>query len=334
MSANVRPAGPAHWLFPKLNVKGWHVIACASFETRCTALAEWLLAGNGAVVSSSVVKIENPPSDAWSDASPIVDASCEALQRMLQAAPLRVIPLQLLDPVSRLSAQDGIGVESATSVVLDISTMPKRYFLFALRRLMASTTVKDLVVTYTRAQSYPEVPLCENALPPAALQGFGRIEPQRDRGRLVVGVGFVPLSVSELLERAKRAKLDFIFPFPPASPAYRRNWNLLSMLLPEGDIPRNTEIHRVNALDAFEVFERVISWSQGGALDIDMIPLGPKPHALGMAMAYLRLEGHGELTYSQPQSYGANYSTGVAVDLLGRPSITAYCLKYGGKPTF
>jgi hypothetical protein len=93
-----------------------------------------------------------------------------------------------------------------------------------------------LVVTYAAAGEYPESALCEDALPPTALQGFGRVAELRNKASMIVGVGYMPLSVEELVSQAKHAKLDFIFPFPPASPAYRRNWTLLSMLMPQ-DIP-------------------------------------------------------------------------------------------------
>lgn len=330
----IRPWGPAHWLMPKIGNKQWHLITSASFEDRCTAVADWMSAEGLTIASSTLLKISNPPSPQWTEASAIVDANAGILVERLSASPLTYLASSLLSPMTILVKDDPIKAHSASSVVLDITTLPKRFFLFAFKRLMDSAVVQDLVVTYARAATYPETPLCEDALPPAAFQGFGRIEPAGDRARMVVGVGYVPLSVGELLERAKTFKLDFIFPFPPASPASRRNWRLLSMLLLDDDIPRDTEIHRIHALDPFEVFDRVTSWAHSSSMDIDMIPLGPKPHALGMAMAYMRLGGRAELIYSQPQVYGAKYSEGVAIDANGRPEIVAYCLKKAGKAMF
>jgi len=85
-------------------------------------------------------------------------------------------------------------------------------------------------------------------------------------------------------------------------------------------------------MDAFEVFERVKAWGDGHI--IDLLPIGPKPHTLGMAMAYLRLNGYAEITYSQPQAYRYNYSRGIAMNSEGKPHILAYCLKLGGRQLF
>jgi hypothetical protein len=65
-----------------------------------------------------------------------------------------------------------------------------------------------------------------------------------------------------------------------------------------------------------------------------MLPLGPKPHSLGMAMAHLRLAGHAELIYAQPQAYRPDYSLGIPFDQLGMPDLFAYYLKRDGKELF
>lgn len=331
MNATLKPWGPAKWLFPKISANSWHVIASSSFEDRSVAAVEWLIAGGYRISSSSLFRIKNPSSSHWEIAKPKVDANFQELQRHLAGPNLKLIEIQLLSFPSGATAGGSLAPVGSDSVVLDVSTLPKRFFLYALRRLIADDTVRNLVITYSRAARYPEAAMCEDALPPAALQGFARTEPIRGAPRMVVGVGYVALSVEELLDKAKHSKLDFIFPFPPASPAFRRNWELLSNLMPD-DRPHNTEIHRINGMDAFEVCDRLVAW--GAGTDLDLLPLGPKPHALGMAMACLRLDGHAEIIYSQPQAYISNYSEGIAVDVDGQADIVAYCLKYQGQATF
>jgi hypothetical protein len=51
-------------------------------------------------------------------------------------------------------------------------------------------------------------------------------------------------------------------------------------------------------------------------------------------MAYMRLNGKAEIVYSQPQSYGAKYSEGVAIDSDGQAQIAAYCVKRDGIALF
>ncbi len=124
-------------------------------------------------------------------------------------------------------------------------------------------------------------------------------------------------------------KLEFLFPFPPASPAYRRNWSLLSRLMPI-DAPSN--VHRLHGMDAFEVCDRIVSWAEESSIEV--VALGPKPHALGAAMAYIKLNGAIELTYAQPQSYDHRYSSEIGLDSDGQPGILGYCLKRHGVRCF
>ncbi|WP_144113005.1 hypothetical protein [Paraburkholderia sp. BCC1886] len=328
---NLRPWGSIGWLLPKIGIEAWHVITSASFEDRCIALVDLMNSNGPRIKSSTLYKISNPPSESWTEAAPVVKANFDSLSASLSAQSTAIIEADLLSQLGSVLSLDQLNPDGSESVVLDITTLPKRFFLFALKQLVNSAKVQNLVVTYAAAKQYPEAALCENALPPAALQGFGRVQRLRNSPRMFVGVGYTALSIEGLLEKAGNSKLDFLFPFPPASPAFRRNWYLLSKLMP-ADKPFGTEIHRVHGMDAFEVFERLYAWGQ--FRDLDLVPLGPKPHALGMAMASMRLEGTAELIYAQPQSYHVNYSQGIALDESGRPKIYAYCLKHRGKVLF
>lgn len=319
------------WLFPKIEGADWHAIVCASFEDRCTSLAEWLSTGQASVRSASVFRIENPASKQWTEATPLVADRLLLLQNHLGATPYIRFDVNLWDsPIAAMTSASLVpdGVES---VLLDMSTMPKRFFLYAFKRLMENSAIKNLVVAYSRPESYPEVVLCENALPPSSLPGFAREEASHEDQRIVVSVGFVALSVDELFEQARRSKLDFLFPFPSTVPAFRRNWALFSKLVPS-ELPKSTQIHQVDGLDAFEVFWRLMAW--GKHFDLDLLPLGPKPHALGMAMAALRLNGTAQLIYGQPQAYNPKYSVGISRDAEGRPVVLGYCVKRAGRPLF
>jgi hypothetical protein len=327
----LRPWGPIRWLFEKVEHKKWHAILSLSFEERCLSLPLWLDRANHQITSACVLRIENPPSKLWSEAKPKIETHSTQLLALLAKSNLSIFHTELVSHPPAQFDQELINNATQSAVILDITTMPKRFFLFALKRLLSNTKVKDLVVTYGRAKTYPELALCEDALPPSALPGFGRIETEQSTSRLIVGVGYVALSVEDLLEKAKHQKLDYLFPFPPASPAFRRNWSLLSRLIP-ADFPRTTEIHRIHGMDAFEVFEKTLAWGQNYSLD--MLPLGPKPHSLGMAMAHLRLAGHAELIYAQPQAYRPDYSLGIQVDERGMPDLFAYYLKRDGKQLF
>jgi hypothetical protein len=329
---SIKPWGPINWLLPKLGVARWHIITSASFEDRCVALADWLAFHRCQINSSTLFRLINPPSKEWSKASPLVEANFNNLRECLGGHKLHIIETGLLDQLGPVINIGSLNPELHDSVILDITTLPKRFFLLAFKQLINSPAVQNLLVTYAPALSYPEKALFANALPPSALPGFGRVEITENTKRMCVGVGYTALSVEGLMEEARHKRLDFIFPFPPASPAFRRNWALLSMLMPSDPLPNDTEIHRIHGMDAFEVFERARAWGQYA--DLDLLPLGPKPHALGMAMAQMRLDGRAELIYAQPQTYRADYSRGVVQDNEGAPLVYAYCLKRNGACLF
>lgn len=313
-----------------MGAQDWRLIASLSFEDRCTALAEWVAAMPALLSSAVAFRIKNPPSMSWDQAVPRIAANEDILVRHLAGVPTEIRDISLLDYPSSAMNGDALFGLGGESVLLDVTTLPKRFFLFAVKRLIEDARVKNLVVCYSHAERYPEIPLCGDALPPTAMQGFGRVEERRDQHKMIVGVGYVALSVDQLLA-STHSQIDFIFPFPPASPAFRRNWKLLSLLMPT-DLPATTQIHRVDGTDAFEVCAKLVSI--GREADLDLIPLGPKPHALGMAMACLKLAGRAEIIYSQPRTYDVNYSTGISRDTSGRANIIAYCLKRNGSQTF
>jgi hypothetical protein len=217
-------------------------------------------------------------------------------------------------------------ISPEVSLLLDISAMPKRMFLFLVKRLMASKSIKDLVVCYTRPSMYKEGGLVDNAEPPAALPGFARVDSKGVDSTVIVSVGYMAFNLSDLLEQSRGKFLKFLFPFPPASPSIRRNWNLLNKLAPP-DIAMQTEIRRIHAMDMFAALEWLNSIHSELSGAIDMIPLGPKPHALAMALAHKNIGESAELIYSQPREYHPMYSSGINKTTDGSHDITAYCLR-------
>ncbi|WP_148290716.1 hypothetical protein [Sulfuricella denitrificans] len=218
------------------------------------------------------------------------------------------------------------------SLLLDISAMPKRVFLFLVKQLLSSPNVQDLLVCYARPEGYKEGPLTEDAEPPAALPGFARVTETDGGATLIVGVGYTAFNLGELLQQARGNDLKFLFPFPPGSPAFRRNWRLLHELVP--NIPIKTEIQRVHAMDMFAALDWITTVGKQATGTVDLIPLGPKPHALAMALAHRKIGDTAEILYSQPHTYSPDYSHGIAKTRDGRSHILAYCLRREGKDYF
>jgi len=217
-------------------------------------------------------------------------------------------------------------LQDASSVVLDISAFPKRYFMFLVNKLMDNGNVRDLVVTYTKPLSYPEGVMAVDHDPIASLTGFMREEEPEGATMSIIGAGFMQFSLSDYLEQAQGSEVNILLPFPPGSPSSRRNWNLMHRMDP--NIEMLPSIRRVHAMDFFHA----LSWVNGVvdgciAPKINFIPLGPKPHSLAMALAYRRAPSKSSVLYAQPHSYRPDYSLGVALREDNLPDVHAYCLR-------
>lgn len=323
--ARIRPWGVIGWLFPKLGKKKWDFISCASFEERSTATAEWITFNNVALRRTLLFRIDDPPNRFTSE--------IEILTDLRQARFGEILPDATIcreDLLAQTSSWDSFlrqVLPDTESVLLDISSLPKRVFLFVIKRLLARPGLKDLVVCYSRPLAYPEGPLTQDSNPVEALPGYARVQGGAATS-LVVGVGYVAFDINQLIEQVQAVNLHFLFPFPPGSPAYRRNWRLISQLMPEAPIP--LEIQRIHAMDMFAALDWLKQVGSDAEGQLDMVALGPKPHSLAMGLAYSAVGETSQVMYSQPKIYHPNYSIGVAKDASGSPEIYAYCLRMNG----
>lgn len=321
--AGMHPWGHIDWILPRIGKKKWQAVVCPSFEPRCIAVPEWA-SNHDFDGPHYAIKVDDPPNKHTNDIDRLTDIH-EAKIRALLGKDVISLQSELLTGQDEWNSLATSVAKPGASLLLDISAMPKRMFLFLVKRLMASQNVQDLVVCYTRPSMYKEGGLVDNAEPPAALPGFARVSSKEIDSTVVVSVGYMAFNLSDLLEQSRGKSLKFLFPFPPASPSIRRNWNLLNKLAP--DIAMQTEIQRIHAMDMFAALEWIISIHSELSGAIDMIPLGPKPHALAMALAHKNIGESAELIYSQPREYHPMYSSGINKTTDGSPDITAYCLR-------
>lgn len=306
----------------------WHCISCASFEARSTHVP-LALHSQGKSSSNDVLKLA-PPNDAGGRGECLAGAE-RSLKQIENVRNVKVIESSLLGAMT-VALEIVKRASMHQSVVLDISGMPKRFFMFLVLKLMAEPAIKNLMVTYTKPESYPEGVLAKDPEPVAALPGFGRLDAGGAGALMVVGVGYIQFSLAELLEQSKGHGLAFLMPFPPGAPSARRNWTLLHHMDP--DVEHNRTIRRIHSMDMFEALSWVNECVDDASGAVDLIPLGPKPHSLAMALAYRRKPERVQVLYAQPHTYRADYSLGVAVGADGEVESYGYCLKFNGIECF
>ncbi len=291
------------------------LVSCLSFEERCAAVPLMLA---GARSRHHLVQLDCVEG-AFPDYSREIERLASANEALMAGAgPVQKSRMGLLAPEDELiGLAQAVGSEAAKSVILDITSFPKRYFCFLVKQILADARVSNLLVTYTEATAYDPEHIATDPLPCDYLPGYLGPLPAKSTDdssaqtkTLVLSVGFESFSLRSVLEQHKReiGEVHFLMPFPPDGRSTKRTW--LTLMQVSESSPEMVRGHRdvVAAWDAERVFHQLEYLSQQCA-GLVLAPFGPKPHTFGMALFALR---HGAgMYYTQPQSYNPRYSTGI-----------------------
>lgn len=215
--------------------------------------------------------------------------------------------------------------DNINTVVLDISTMPKRFFCFLMKKYLAEPFPQNLIIAYTQPESYaPEdEPLAEDAEACENLPGFCSSEDKSDR--MVVSVGLEEFNLQSLLETHPATSMKVLMSFPPDGDLTRRQWRVLRRIA--GDNPSSDFIHDIEvvpALDVEQAYATLCYWENDSS-GIVLAPFGPKTHSV--AMVLFALQHDRSICYIQPKSYNPNYSQGISESW-------AYVVKWSGETCF
>ncbi len=334
MAETFRPWGQLNWLLGKLPAADWSFLGTLGTEDRCSAA---FLESAPIIGRQSLLKILDPHIAQEALFHQRFD-EIEMIFTNAGVAPDDILEVNLLQNIDRISEISETFMHNAGGkVILDISSMPKRWFFPIIRFLAQDQTVEDLIVCYSVAGKYGDQ-LSSDPLPLGPLPTFDQPRTDVRYDDLVVGVGFAPLGLKDLFE-ADIEKIRYLFPFPPGPPNYFRNWEFLRSLESEVE-NRNLrtedrwQVHTFDVPDAFEALCRV---TNGGDRSCALAPLGPKTHSLAMCLFALALERAGRqpahVYYTQPRRYALDYSVGTSSHN-GSPDIKAYCIKLGGRQLY
>jgi hypothetical protein len=304
------------------------IIGCLSFEERCCALPEQL--SNSHCQAIELLEIKDPV-DAFPnysfEANQKIDLHRERLNNSgvkfeITNSELLATEDQLLDLLNICSRN----LNRVSAVVLDITSLPKRFFCFLLKRMLLRNEFQNVIVTYTEAgkNGYTQGHLVEDPMTCDSLPGFGGpLPPKGDT--LVVSVGFESLNIRSLLEiysdRKKATKV--ILSFPPDGEILRRQWIALKQMI---EIPQEIRgcLEFIAAWDAEEIYKTLARWGDE-ANGLTLAPFGSKAHSLGLALYAMKYDVG--LYYTQPKSYNPDYST-------GQGRTWAYVVKWDGIPCY
>lgn len=338
---SIRPFGPIRWLLDKLpEAWRWSVLGTVATEDRCLAAAEAVFSMNR---SSDVTLLKiSDPINSTNQLHKEVAIRLDELDthaRGIFGNSLEVHQMELLCLEQEIGdfASDFLS-RCQENVVVDLSSMPKRYFFPILTLLSRSSRIKNLVATYSKPERYGRV-LAEDPQEWEPLPMYGGDPLASDQKvTLMIGVGYQPLKLSEILSHTRFGpdRVKLLLPFPSIPPGFVDNWKFIARIKNEwkqlrvDELPPDAVI-RVPTHDVSIVFEQLLANTMNGySPSIVLAPYGPKTISLAMCMlgiARHQVDIETEIGYTQPRIYHPEYSSGIETQN-GVSAVTAYPLRF------
>jgi hypothetical protein len=307
---NFRPWGELGWLLSKSNKLPWNIIGCISFEERCYGLRQLL--GSETIAGNLYFDIR-PPKTSYliSQSTKLQDNRRSLINSGLN--PTSIIEVALMTSVDNFIIPLKKFIASNNgNVILDISCFPKRFFFPILKTLLNSSSVQNVIVTYTKPEKYTQDELSGDPSEWSHIPGgfMSKDFPEPDAELAIISVGFMPLGLTKLLTGKYRdAKVKLLFPHPPGPPNYQRNWDFVKRIVDSYPPLNLNDMIRVHALDVGDAFDRICTVTNKGEINSILAPYGPKP--ISLAMALFAIQTGAPVYYTQPNYYSPEYSSGI-----------------------
>jgi hypothetical protein len=304
------PWGSIDWLVNSLEERYWSVLGCVSPEERCLSVLEYLKEKKS-IVSNNYLQINDPPSTYSQIIRRLVIERVSHYDEIIQVRHRNIVQTNLMSPTSDIVNifNDFIKISGA-NVILDITSLPKRFFFPFIKLLIKSNNINNLIVTYTTAMSYDTGDLADDPEPWDHLPLFGPVDfPEKKPKNAIVGIGFIPFGLSKLLKgRYQDTPVTFIFPFPPGPPYFHRSWEFLRLIEKSYALKEKDKIIRINSLNTSDTFNHLVALTNNGSDCIILAPYGPKPISLAFSIFATLTES--PVYYTQPKKYNPFYCSG------------------------
>ena len=319
-----RPWGPVDWALSLSSQKQWHFVGAIGTEDR--SLCSWAhLRGLGVLCGEMFAQVQDVDSDKYRDRTRIaLEARCaEFVNHGGNSA--AICRLDLMSELFLISGFARAAEALGPSVVLDITSLPKRFFFLILRTLVLSGQLQNLLLTYTSPASYADGPLYEDIEPWHTLPGFGEAVP--DKKLWIVSVGFLVESLRKYVGDNPHEKMKLLIPFPAPLSILRRTWESVANLEQVHSDDRFDK-YRVDTLDMSAAFNRIQSLAANTDKALAFAPFGPKPTSA--AMCLYAIQNDSSVHYPQPKVYHPEYSKGIR-NSDPASAVSAYWIKHEGE---
>lgn len=334
MNGQYRPSGPLKWVIDRLSShSSWDLIGTVAAEPRANEVARQLCM-TSKLGRCSFIDIEDEPSEFQAATQAARERHRQELSRLFGRLP-KVVPMDLFSEIDDLDDMF-LEIEPAIgeNVVLDITSFPKRFFFFLIRRLSEADSVRNLIVTYSIPESYGRT-LHKNPGGWMPLPSFGIQNSTRNTPMLVVAVGYHHLKLIDVIRERMPSPVRLLMPFPSMPPGFAQNWEFVRYLREQVPFSQQ-DIRRVDPFSVSLAFDHIEAQCAAHHGELLLAPFGPKPMSLAMALYALSRENAGDpvsVGYTQPMAYSQTYSQGIK-KAEGAGVVHAYCTKLNGRKLY
>lgn len=321
-----RPSGNLEWSLACSDARKWHFLGSINSEIRSFQVAK-ALCRLGVVEGNHILRVRWPDSPFSDEGERRTAQNMESFRRDYGEPNILTRDLLATVPDFIMDARQ----PSKSSVILDITSMPKRFYFYYLKSLLLNSNVEDLLVTYCAGQ-YGQGALSSNHEDWDVLPTFrpsNRSAEEDARKRLAVNVGFMPGGLEEhLMADETETNLSLILPFPARVSSVRRVWkSAMEIRKMWHGQPSSVHICRAAPDDISGAFDLICRIANGTPLSL--APFGPKP--ISAAMCIFATLTDSPVYYAQPKWYYPDYTTGPDTDDSGLPKISGHWIKHSGK---
>lgn len=320
-----RPWGSVNWALSLSGPKNWSFVGALSTEER--SLCGWKLLRSLGVLSDELfVQISDVDSNKYRD---LTERALQSRRDEFSQNGGNLLDVKSMDLMTELFqiqkfAQEA--VDTGSSVVFDITSLPKRFFFPVLKALTKSDQVQNLLLTYSCPATYAEGALYEDIDTWKNLPGFAGKTTGKEN--LIVSIGFLVESLKGYFSgMPDHGEIQMLIPFPAPLAVLKRTWESVSNIERDHDSEAFKK-YRVETLDMSAAFDRIKSLATNSNQPTAFAPFGPKPTSAAMCLYAMQSES--AVYYPQPTVYHPEYSIGIRGNN-PESAVSAYWIKHEGE---
>lgn len=320
-----RPWGEVNWALSLSSPKRWNFVGALGTEER--SLCSWHLFRSLQILESErILQINDVDSEKYRVQS---QAALTARYDEFNQGGGDEAIVSVMDLMAELFQIQRV-IQSilnmGDSVVLDITSMPKRFFFPILRSLTLNDAVQNLIMTYSSPATYANGALYEDIDGWRNLPGFGGIGTGPES--LIVSIGFLVESLKGYFSNMPdHGQVKLLIPFPAPLAVLKRTWESVSNI--EREKGNNLfDKYRVETRDMSAAFDQIDSLANNAQYPPAFAPFGPKPTSAAMCLYASQKDS--AVYYPQPTVYHPEYSLGIRNNDPAS-AVSAYWVKHEGE---